>query len=325
MAYDIITVGSATRDVFFVSKQFKIIESKQFETGKAGCIALGSKINVDEMVLSTGGGGTNSAATFASLGFNTATITRIGIDDPGKAVLADLKRFGVKTSLVNEVKKGQTGYSALLTTTTGERSILTHRGVSAEFGPKDIPWSNLKSKWIYMTSLAGNLSLALGIAKTAKQNGARVAFNPGSLEIKQGIRKLEPIMKYLTVLNLNLEEAQALARSKSRDIGKIAKTIAKPGLTLIITDGSNGSYAYLDGTLWFARPRNIKALSRTGAGDAFGSGLIAALAKGMGIDEALQIGTLNAESVIQSHGAKNGILSSWPKPALMKKIKVRTV
>ncbi|MDP2631559.1 MAG: carbohydrate kinase family protein [Candidatus Uhrbacteria bacterium] len=323
--YDVITIGSAIRDVFFVSRHFKIISSPQFSTGKGECISLGSKIDVDELVLATGGGATNAAATFASLGFNTATITRVGEDDPGDAVIKDLRKFGVKTTLVNKVKNGTTGFSALLTTQTGERSILTHRGVSSDFEDKDIPWSKLKSKWVYMTSLAGNNALALKIAKTATKNGARVAFNPGALELRAGVRSLEPIMRHLTLLNVNLEEAQMLAKSKSRDIKRIASKIAKPGLMLVITDSSNGSYAYLDGTLWFARPRNIKAVSRTGAGDAFGSGLVAALMNDKGIDEALQIGTINAESVIQSFGAKQGILASWPNKKLTDKIRVRTL
>jgi len=94
---------------------------------------------------------------------------------------------------------------------------------------------------------------------------------------------------------------------------------------LVLTDGPQGAYAHLDGTTWFARPRNIKVVSRTGAGDAFGSALVASLMADKGIDEALQIGILNSESVIQSYGAKIGILTHWPTNALMKKIKIKTL
>ncbi|MCH8049493.1 hypothetical protein IH979_02155 [Patescibacteria group bacterium] len=321
--YDVITIGSATRDVFLVSKAFRIIKSSQFPTGAGECVSLGSKIEVDKLVLTTGGGGTNSAVTFSSLGFNTAVITRVGDDAPGKDVIDDLKRHKVKTALVKIIRGGDTGYSALLTTLTGERSVLVHRGVSSEFTPKDISWSKLKARWIYMTSLAGNVALALRIVRAAKKAGIRLAYNPGSSELKQGLRAMAPIMKHLTVLNLNLEEAQVLARSKTKDPEVLCKKIALPGLTLIITDGQNGAYAHLDGTTWFVRPHGIKTISRTGAGDAFGSGLVAALANDMGIDDALRVGTINAESVIQSYGAKVGILTSWPSKSHMTKTKVR--
>lgn len=324
--YDIITIGSATRDVFLISKAFRLIRSNEFQTGVGECVSLGSKIEVDDLILTTGGGGTNSAATFSQLGgYKTAVICRIGDDESGRDVLADLERFKVGIDLVKKIKDGKTGYGTQLMASTGERSILVHRGVSAELSEKDISWTKLKSSWIYMTSLGGNTALALKIVKHARKNKIRVAYNPGNLELKKGLRALSPLLAYLTVFNINMEEAQMLLKTDSRDVEEICKKIATPGLMFILTDGPNGSYAHLDGTTWFARPRNLKAKSRTGAGDAFGSALVAALMAGKGIDEALQIGTINAESVVQIHGAKNGILKTWPSSILMKKIKVKTI
>lgn len=324
--YDVITIGSATRDVFLISKEFRMIASDQFPTGIGECVSLGSKIEVDKMVMTTGGGGTNTAATFSQLAkLKTAVVTRVGDDASARDVLDDLKRAKVSTTLVTKVKGGDTGYSTLLTTVSGERSVLVHRGVSNDFKQKDIPWDKVKSNWIYMTSLAGNTALALKVVKHAKKNGIRVAYNPGSKELKKGLRALSPIMKELTVFNINMEEAKMLAKTDTKDVKKLFEKIARPGVTVIITDGTNGAYAHLDGTTWYARNRNLKAVSRTGAGDAFGSALVASLIAGKGIDEALQIGTINAESVIQSYGAKLGILKRWPSQALMKKIKIKTL
>ena len=91
--YDIITIGAATRDVFLVSNAFVAIKSKKFATGAGECVALGSKIEVSNLVLTTGGGATNAAATFGSLGFRTAAICRVGDDSPGKDVVEDLSRL----------------------------------------------------------------------------------------------------------------------------------------------------------------------------------------------------------------------------------------
>lgn len=323
--YDVITIGSATRDVFLVSKAFRVIKSDKFVTGVGECVALGSKIEADKLVLTTGGGGTNAAATFASLGLNTAVVTRIGNDASGRDVLEDLKKYGVKTTLVETVKGGDTGYSTLLTTIDGERSVLVHRGVAGSFEEKKIPWAKMKSRWIYMTSLAGNTALALKVARHAKKNGIKLSYNPGSKELRKGFRALEPILKHLTVLMVNTEEAQLLTKSKTRDVKKLCEKLSLPGVTVVITDGPNGAYAHLDGTTWFVRPHGYKAVSRTGAGDAFGSGTTAALAKGMGIDDALRVGTINAESVVRSYGAKLGVLTKWPTKASLAKIKVRTM
>ncbi len=324
--YDVITIGSSTRDVFLVSKAFRLIKSEKFSTGIGECVALGSKIDVDKMVLTTGGGGTNSAATFRRLAnLKTAIVTRLGDDESGRDILNGLALDGVDISILTVVKKAYSGYSTLLTTVDGERTVLVHRGVSAEFNVNEMPWNKMKTEWIYLTSLAGNTTLATKIAQFAKKNKIKLVYNPGAQELKKGLRVLSPILKNLTVLILNMEEAQLLTRLSTRDVKKLVEKIALPGLTVVITNGPNGAYAALDGTIWFARPRNLKTVSRTGAGDAFGSALVSSLIAGKGIDEALQIGIINAESVIQSYGAKIGILTSWPTQALMKKIKIKNI
>lgn len=323
--YDVITIGSAIKDAFLVSKEFRVLPDPKSPNTLLECVPFGSKIILDKMVLTTGGGATNAAATFGSLGFNVACVTRIGDDDDGKSVLKDLKQFKVKTGLVHTIKGGQTGYSALLTASNGERSVLTHRGVSGKFTDKSITLSKLNTKWIYMSSLAGNVALATRIIKYAAKNNIKVAYNPGSQELKKGLRAFSNILKNVTILNVNLEEAKLLANTNSKDVKQLAKKILHSGMSLIITDGPRGSYLANEDGIFFAQPRNVKVISRTGAGDAFGSGVVASLIKGKTAEEALQVGTINAESVIQSYGAKMGILNKWPSKSLEKQIKIRKI
>ena len=65
--YDVITIGAGLRDVFLVSDAFVALKSKKFSTGVGECLALGTKIELDDIVLTTGGGASNAAATFGSL------------------------------------------------------------------------------------------------------------------------------------------------------------------------------------------------------------------------------------------------------------------
>jgi sugar/nucleoside kinase (ribokinase family) len=78
---------------------------------------------------------------------------------------------------------------------------------------------------------------------------------------------------------------------------------------VIITDGTHGSYALHDRDAWFMPPFPIRAVERTGAGDAFSTGFLAALAQGTGIAEALRWETGNAGSVIQYIGPQAGLLT----------------
>src|SRR3989338_9119257 len=77
--FDIITIGSATRDVFL-----KMAAKWLHKDGNSGEMAeslpLGSKIEVEKIFLTTGGGGTNSAVTFARQGFQTACVGVVGDD-----------------------------------------------------------------------------------------------------------------------------------------------------------------------------------------------------------------------------------------------------
>lgn len=319
--YDIITIGSATKDVFLVSKQFKTIRSEAFVGGVGECVSLGSKIEVDQFVETTGGGGTNTAATFAKLGFETAVVTRVGDDAAGRDILDELKARNTSTRFVKKIKKGQTGYSVLLTTDDGERSVLVHRGVSGEFSGNDFP-KQAKTRWLYVSSLAGNVSLMNEISRWAKTHKVSIAYNPGSPELKRGLKAFATILRNVEVLIMNIEEAQLLTETKTRDVKKLATLIGCKS-TLILTDGPNGAYAFSGGTRLHARTSGAKSISRTGAGDAFGSGVVAALMKKMSLEDALRIGTLNAESVVQQYGAKLGILKTWPHKKALAKIKVR--
>lgn len=308
---DVITIGSATRDVFIVSKAFMLIPLPELGGNFAECVALGSKIDVDDLVHTTGGGATNAAVTFARLGFKTAVVSRIGADQTGAAVLDDLTAEHIDVKYVKKVKTGKTAYSTLLTAANGERTALVYRGVSASFTESDIP-ATLPAAWLYITSLGGSMPALMRALRTAKTQNLKVAFNPGHSEITAGLRALDPILRHVTVLMLNLEEAQTLTGITTTDARVLAEKLLRPSMTVIITDGANGSHAF-DGTHhWRSGTRAIRSISRTGAGDAFGSGFVAARMRGYDVADALRVATLNAESVIGHVGAKTGILSSWP-------------
>lgn len=310
--FDVITIGAAVRDVFLISKAFMLVPLPELGGGLGECMALGHKIDIEKMVMSTGGGATNAAATFASLGFATACVARVGDDEQGHGVIEDLEQRKIDTSLIKVVKGGQTAYSTLLTAVNGERTALVHRGVSAEFKESDLRLSSMKAKWFYITSVGGNVEVLLKIVRQAKTQKAHVAFNPGSAEIKLGLRMLDPILRQVDVLMINLEEAQQLANLQTTDAKELAGRLLRPDMTLVITDSTNGAHAFQGTAYWRVGTRSIRSVSRTGAGDAFGSGFVASLLHGVDVPDALRIATFNAESVISQVGAKAGIIDRWP-------------
>ena len=130
------------------------------------------------------------------------------------------------------------------------------------------------------------------------------------------------MLNHVSLLFLNREEAAVL--TGEQDPAVAFRAFADlPHLTVVITDGDQGAYAFRGTEAWTSGTTGASSVSRTGAGDAFGSGVTAALMHGLTLPEALAIGTLNAESVIKQVGAKKGILKAWPSAAALKKVPVR--
>jgi ribokinase len=323
--YDIITFGSATRDIFVKSKKFKIINQKDFTTGEGFCLPLGTKFDVEEIFLATGGGGTNTAATFANQGFSVAFFGVVGQDSAGQDVVDELESRGIDTSLVLRTDKKVTNHSIVISSDGKERTILVYRGASSELKEREIPFNKLQAKWFYLAPLSGKLcDLTETIVDFAIKNGIKVALNPGNCQLTLPKKVLKNIFNKIDVLLLNQEEASLLTGihyHQEREIFKKIDDIC-PGIA-IMTKGKKGAVVSDGNYLYKAKPEKSKVVDRTGAGDAFGSGFVSGFIQSNGnIEYATQIAIANATSCLRQWGAKNGLLKkgeTWQKVKVQKK------
>lgn len=312
-SFDVITIGSATQDVFVLSKKFEEVPDASAPDGLDACLPLGAKVSLDDIVFATGGGATNAAVTFSRFRLKTACLARVGKDTAGDDVIAQLKKDGVETRFVQRDPKLRTAYSIILVSGSGHRAILTYRGASTKLSSQEIPWKALSAKWVYLTSFAGDLKLLKDAFAFACRVGAKIAWNPGNGELKFGLKKLEHFLRNCDVLDVNREEASLLTEMPSNNLDAIIERLADlPKTALAITDGGKGAYIHTNGKTLFAPALKAKRVNTTGAGDAFGSGFVAALAKGLCADMALQVAMLNATGVVTHMGAKAGILKNMP-------------
>lgn len=308
-----------------------MIKSGKFKTGEAECMPLGSKIEIPEIVFTTGGGATNTAVTFARQKLSASCISRIGKDPGGQAILDDLKKENISAEFMQTDEKLHTAYSIILIAKNGERTILVHRGAAEALNEKEINWKNLKTRWFYLSSLSGNIKLLQKVIAQAKRTDAKIVFNPGSKEIKLGLQVLKPFLKNIDVLILNQEEASFLTKIPFEDGEKIfKKLIEEVPATVIMNKGTEGVLVFDRKIMYRAGIPKSETKDRTGAGDAFGSAFVSILAKESRSDKreetikkAIQLATANATSVIQHFGAKEGILKKgkWGKWA---KVPVKT-
>lgn len=311
--FDVITIGSATRDVFIKPGESYLDEDAKYKTGKALCFSFESKIDVPELYFFTGGSAVNSAITFARQGLKTAALSEIGEDSLGQSITARLKEEGVSLELIVKDKKYLTGYSVVIVAQDG-RTVLTHRGATEHLCcDEPIPYEKLKyAKWFYITNLGGESEkIFLPLIDFAGENNIKIALNPGKAQLKLG-QGLIPILKKTDILVVNQEEASQLSGVPFQDEKGVFKKLDGwvKGIE-VMTKGREGfsacdnEYMYSGGIL-----REPKYIDRTGAGDAFGSGLVAGIMKGMSLEEAFQLASSNATGVVTEWGANEGLLSN---------------
>lgn len=312
---DVVAIGSATRDNF-IKGDFSVVDWKDAPSGRALLFPFGEKLEVKELYATIGGNAANASVTFARHGFRTACMAKIGDDLGGKEFLAHLAKEGVNTKYIAASKEKPTAYSVLLLQ-DGERTILGYHGASDTLTLADFRLDKLKSRWWYV-SLAGESDILYPeLLEFAKRNGIRVAVNPSGYHIRHRREDLLESLKDLSLLVLNTGEAADLVGISFHEEEKVFAKLDEltPGI-VAVTDGSNG-VTVSDGTHRYKAGifKEKRIADRTGAGDAFGSGFVAALAwhedhtNPEAIKEAIRFASANATSVVEQVGATEGILT----------------
>lgn len=256
------------------------------------------------------GNASNAAVCAARLGLASALRSYVGDDDHGKECLVRLTEEKVQTEYMVTESGKKTNHHYVLWYGNERTILVKHEDFSYE-----VPTLGHTPKWLYLSSLAANslpyhhaLAEMLGIYPDIQ-----LAFQPGTFQMSLGAEALAPLYARTTFFVCNVEEAgRILNTPEERDIKVLIAGIAALGPKIVaITDGTNGAYAY-DGSRFMRVPMypdERGPFERTGAGDAFASTIVSALALGLPLEEALLWGPVNSMSVVQDVGAQRGLLT----------------
>ena len=308
----IVSLGSALQDIYLIDRD-DFIPTNIAGQSIFGQLLIGTKIDIDKISYEIGGGGTNSATTFARYGHEAIFVGNVARDSAGEAVLAKLDNEGIDTSYIGLSKKGATGCSIiLLDMKSGERTILTHRGVSSKFNNFDENDLDLiNPDWLYVTTLHGDMDTLLRFFEKAHSIGTKIMFNPGELELEEP-EKLIGLLEDVDILLVNKHEAAEIVPGSL--LSELLRKLQQYTKTVIITDAAMGGIATNGAeSCRFGIYEDAKVRDTTGAGDAFGSGFLASLAAGKSFRESLTFASANATAVVKQLGAKKGILTGIEK------------
>jgi sugar/nucleoside kinase (ribokinase family) len=314
MNNQVYVIGSATWDVLFTTPEAKLMAAVQPKRQGFLAFPYGGKLDAKGVTYGFGGGAANVSVGLARLGLRPTIVTRLGRDWRGNEVIKNLRRQKVGTNLIQRDKNETTPLSFVVTT-GGPRD---HVAFVARGSAKNL---KLASKlpgaggWFYVTSLAAPdwSRQLLSLFISAKKNQQSIFWNPGTKQLSDG-KAMRRLLPYVTVLDLNHEEAEFLAHDlKLKDgttIG-LLKALHKAGAkNVLITAGAAGAHFYDGQQVYYHHSLEVKLMNTTGAGDAFGSGWLAGyIDSGGKVELAMRWGMLNSSSVILHIGAQRGLLT----------------
>ena len=326
---DVITIGSATMDVFVECDDASIVSVRlKDRSTDFMSYPYGSKLEIADFDTQVGGGGVNTATNFANLGFSTSAIFKVGDDIYSQGLFDFFRDKKVNLKSVIQDKNDSTGFSIILTSFEGDRTVLAHRGANAHIKKSEIDFNAIKeAKLLYIAPLNGDSNKVLDdIVKFAKENDTSVCFNAGTTGIKKGFKYLEKILKLADVVVMNKEEASmatGITLRQDTKEEKFSNELVHPDLKemfkklkvsdyqiIVITDGKHGAYAYNGKQYFYCPPFDGPVTSTLGAGDAFASTFCASIAKwGIDIEKALRAGSINSAGVVSVFGATQGLLN----------------
>lgn len=304
---DFLAVGDIVIDAFIRLKDAHVhckIDTDACEL----CLRFGDKVPYESVTVVPAVGNSANAAVCASrLGLQVGFVTNVGDDRHGQECLESLRKDNVTTEYVTIEKDKKTNYHYVLWYDVDRTILVKHTEFTCKL--PQLP----EISWMYLSSLADHtLPYHLEIAEFLKNHPEiKLAFQPGTFQIKFGTEKLKDIYARTEIFFCNVEEAEIILGIQNKDILTLSKGLNALGPKIVsISDGPNGAYLYLNDELWHIPiyPDIAPPFERTGAGDAFSSTFTAALALGLSPIEAFAWGPINSMSVVQEIGAQKGLL-----------------
>ncbi len=315
--FDVVTIGDAIVDLLVSVPDDPHITID----GKKAVIDLGAKIPVGDSSFSIGGNATHVAIGLSRLGFRVALAAELGTDEFAEKILKDLDRERVSKNLLKQTPQALSTFTVSLTLGNDRTTFVRHITREHIFS-----LDQMQAQWIYLTSMGEEWEeMYKKTLEFVKETGVKLAFNPGSTQLKKGVDSFMNVVKMSDVLFVNKEEAEemlygeVLPPEKKEQTESLLFRLQRMGpKCIVITDGENGSYAIdEESKVYMQDSFKEKITEKTGAGDAFSTGFLAGMLSGKDIQECLLWGTADAAGVISKHGGQEGLLT---KEELIRKI-----
>jgi sugar/nucleoside kinase (ribokinase family) len=230
-----------------------------------------------------GGSALNAAVWAASEGAHAAVIGRIGSDPAGTMVRTMLAEAGVDSMLAvdRDTPTGTVVYTAA--------GVVADRGATARLTARDLP-RRLEARAVLLSGYAllheDTQKAALAALARARTDWLGVDVASASLVERVGADRVLELAAPADVLLANEDEARALTGARPEEA---AVALGRRFRVACVKRGPLGALARSEGQTLSTPAPHVLEETVAGAGDAFGAGLLVALARGDALEHALEL------------------------------------
>ena len=338
----IVAIGSAIQDTFLVYEGADTLHLHTQKQDRSYLIfEQGIKIDIPALHYASGGGATNVAVGFRRLGLDVTAFYKNGDDTAGRFIKADMLKEKIDISHCIIDPDASTAISWVVPSIEHNHAVLCYMGTHAYLTKNDFtPQLLTGADYVFIGPLHGHSTPLLPfVAQETKKRGLPVAINPGTPQLDEW-KMLEIALPFIDVIIVNTHEARILmkmlgkenkesfqSRKQQNQLPELCTyfmSLDNTDITIfdyfhallqqgpsiaVVTNGAEGVYVATKNKVYFQESIKTNVIFGLGAGDAFSSGFVGALALGESLEMAILYGLINASSVIKFPDAKEGLLS----------------
>lgn len=257
---------------------------------------------VDDLDIRRGGCAANITFALASLGLHPTLVAAVGRDFVDQGYKAWLENAGVDCS---RVLVSSTLHTALCTITTDEahaQIVTFYPGAMARARQIDVAELHAREPIDLLLIGPDDPEAMVRHTRTAREIGLDFAADPSQQLAWADGELIADLIDGATYLFSNDYEAALIAKKTGWSDADLDKRVG----VRVVTHGKNGAVIYgADGQVYeVAALSGIDAVDPTGVGDSFRGGFLAAIAAGLGLERAGQVGCAIAASVVETIGTQ---------------------
>jgi 5-dehydro-2-deoxygluconokinase len=260
-----------------------------------------------------GGSAGNIAVALARQGARAALISAVSDDAVGRYCLSELARYGVATNAVLPVGGGARNSLAVTETRAAGCQVVLYRNQAADFA-----LSKAQIDTMDFTTAGALVVTGTALASEPSRSATRAAMTQarasGALVVldidyrayswaseKEAASVCEDAAWDSDIVIGNDDEFGVMAGSHSGGMA-MAEELALGSAFVVYKKGAEGSVTFSNGTSFETPIYPVTALKPMGAGDGFMGGLLASLAAGHDLPQAVRRGSATAAMIVAGIG-----------------------